>query len=235
MTSMSQEAIDLLDSLCSRAVETIVSAKYDESIGILTHALKTFQQEQLLLSQKEDEEDDDMEIDTSSMDISTLQYYKSETSPKEPIFTAPLVVPCDDDTNNRETTASTEQWQFVITYNLALSYHLCAMAQRDAKKLEVALGLWDLIYRFHWNENLGLATFHTCAILNNYGHGLRQVGADKPARECFESLLCALCVCVQNKGELSSSPSGVDACRIECFYRNISPLVLRNPQTAGAA
>ena len=229
---MSEATVDVLRLLCDKGIETIVNGKFEESIGVLTEALKTFQEEQNALSNTDKSQSDSMEVEaeqTPSPAVPVLRYYQAETDLKEPIFTAPLVVPSSNQSDT--TPCSTEQWQFVITYNLALSYHLCAMATQDIKKLEVALGLWDLIYRFHWNESLGLVTFHTCAILNNYGHGLRQVGAEKPARECFESLLCALCVCVQNKGEASD----VDACRIECFYKNITPLVLKNPHTAGAA
>ncbi|KAL3903844.1 MAG: hypothetical protein SGILL_010290 [Bacillariaceae sp.] len=228
---MSETTVEVLRLLCNKGIETIVSRRYDEAIETLTAALQTFQEEQHALSKADLSQNDSMEGEAEgevSPSIPVLRYYRGETDLKEPIFTAPLVVPAS---NNTDRPCSAEQFQFLITYNLALSYHLCAMATQDVKKLEVALGLWDLIYRFHWNESLGLVTFHTCAILNNYGHGLRQVGAEKPAQECFESLLCALCVCVQNKGEASD----VDACRIECFYRNITPLVLKNPQTAGAA
>ena len=229
---MSEASVDVLRLLCNKGIETIVSGRFDESIDVLTEALKTFQQEQHTLSNIESRsQSDSMEVDSEqevTRPVPVLRYYRSKTDLKEPVFTAPLVAPSSD---MADPPFSAEQWQFVITYNLALSYHLCAMATQDIKKLEVALGLWDLIYRFHWNERLGLVTFHTCAILNNYGHGLRQVGAEKPARECFESLLCALCVCVQNKDEASDA----DACRIECFYQNITPLVLKNPHTAGAA
>jgi hypothetical protein len=220
---MSEATVGILSSLCRKAVETLVSQRYDDSIAVLTEALKTVQQEQHLLSGLSSR-DETMEEESEQVAaaVPVLGYYKAETDLSEPIFTAPLVAP---------SSCSAEQWQFVITYNLALSYHLCAMERQDVKKLEAALGLWDLIYRFHWNESLGLVTFHTCAILNNYGHGLRQVGAEKPARKCFESLLCALCVCLHNKGEASD----IDACRIECFYRNVSPLVLKNPHTAVAA
>jgi hypothetical protein len=164
-----------------------------------------------------------MEDESSPSQIHSLDH------PSEPkIFAAPLIAPSSVHIGYQDWTL--EQYQFIITYNLALSHHLCAMERRDACKLEVALGLWDLIYRFHWNEDLGLVAFHTCAILNNYGHALRQVGAEKSALECFESLLCALCICVQ-KGQRSD----LDACRTDCFFQSISTLVLKDPQTASAA
>jgi hypothetical protein len=236
----------LLNEMCHRAVHGIVVGRYDESVELLTKALTGIQQE-IMASAGSSSVASDSSCEEGSFALQVPQYYQVDmedessssqihafdaTGEQSKIFSAPLVVPTSTDSRSRF--CSNEQYQFIITYNLALSYHLAAVTQRNVQKLEVALGLWDLIYRFHWNEDLGLVTFHTCAILNNYGHGLRQAGAEKPARDCFESLLCALCVCVQKK-TIQSPVSQLDACRTECFFQSVSTLVLKDPMTARAA
>lgn len=231
-----------LDDMSSVAVQRIVSGRFDESVEILTNILKEIQHE--ILGQTESPSNPENHGSAAMPQNSALpsvpQYYQVDmddgssasqihsldipgTEPK--IFASPLVVP---------ETSTSELYQFCVTYNLALSYHLAAMTQQDGRKLEVALGLWDLVYRFHWNDDLGLTTFHTCAILNNYGLGLRQVGAEKGARECFYSLLCALCVSLHINGT-QYHRSGFDARRTECFFHNVSSLVLKDPMTARAA
>jgi hypothetical protein len=223
-----------------------MSSRYDEAVELLTIALSCLQQEIADRSSSAQQQEDgsssdvrlalqipqyyqvDMEQESSSSKIQMFD--PIDQQPK--IFSAPLVIPTS--TDQRYQPCTNEQYQFIVTYNLALSYHLAAMTQRDVRKLEVALGLWDLVYRFHWNEDLGVVTFHTCAILNNYGHGLRQAGAESPAQACFESLLCALCVCVQKKTDQSPA-SELDACQTDCFFRSVSTLVLKDPMTARAA
>lgn len=235
----------ILNEMCHHAVQGIVSGRFDESVEILTKALTGIQKEMAEVGPT-----CPPSFGSSAATLPIPQYYqvdmedKSSSSPiptfdtpnieQSQIFIAPLMIPSAPTSHYKCQPCSNEQYQFIITYNLALSYHLAGMAQRNAQKLETALGLWDLIYRFHWNENLGLVTFHTCAILNNYGHGLLQVGAEKAARDCFESLLCALCVCVQKKTH-TSPVSELDACRTDCFFQSIIALVLKDPMTARAA
>ncbi|KAG7365176.1 hypothetical protein IV203_038379 [Nitzschia inconspicua] len=234
----------LLCEMCHDAVQCIVSGLYDDAAEVLTKALSDIQQEIVAASSTEESPNGssspllvpqyyqvDMDDEPSSSQIHVFDATRNMEQHK--IFAAPLIVPVSNDT--RYQPCSNEQYQFIITYNLALSYHLAAMTQRNLQKLEVALGLWDLIYRFHWNEDLGLVTFHTCAILNNHGHGLQQVGAEKPARDCFESLLCALCLCVEKKTHMSPVSELDSCCWNECFFHSVSTLVLKDPMTARAA
>jgi hypothetical protein len=236
-----------LDELCSRAVNAIMSGRYDEATELLTDALTRMQQEIAATGSPSAPQAEEVSLPEVRLPLQVPQYYQLDMEQESSsskihmfdpvdqqpkIFCAPLVIPGSSDRPYQQYTI--EQYQFIVTYNLALSYHLAAASQCNMRKLEVALGLWDLVYRFHWNENLGLVTFHTCAILNNYGHGLRQAGAESPAQACFESLLCALCICVQKKTD-ESPVSEMDACRTDCFFRTVSTLVLKDPMTAKAA
>jgi hypothetical protein len=211
--------------MCHRGGFFIVSGEYNEAIEIfskgLTAVKNNFLPPQVCVKGN----------------VQTLKFYQVDMDDEgtcsqihdqfqhcdvQRVFKTPLMVP--------EGYCSNDQYQFIITYNLALAYHLCALEQFDVEKLKVSLGLWEIIYRFHWNEDLGMATLHTCAILNNLGHVYRLLGDENTSKDCYESLLCAL-LCVQK----ASDTDGMEVCKAECFFQSITPLVLRDPKTASAA
>jgi tetratricopeptide (TPR) repeat protein len=203
-----EDAIDAFDEALVHARTAMVSfnssavdVKSVESIGFIHHPRY---------------------LASSTLHDQTTHQNHPGLSKSKQIFNKPLVIP-------NSGTFTNEQYQFVILYNLALAYHLCSVERQNGAILDAALRLWTLVYRFHWNDDLGLLPLHTCAILNNLGHVYHLLGDAKASRECHESLLCALLVL--QRSEDSSFPE----CNADCFFRSITSLVLKDSKAACAA
>lgn len=161
-------------------------------------------------------------LECSTLEDQSPYHHLHEHSRSKQIFKKPLGIP------NTEF-CSYEQYQFIILYNLALSYHMCSVKHQNEEMLKVSLNLWTLVHEFHWNDDLGLLPIHTCAILNNLGHIYHLLGNQKASRECHENLLRALLVLQRNE---DSSLPGYNA---DCFFRSIAPLILEDSIAARAA
>jgi hypothetical protein len=111
------------------------------------------------------------------------------------IYQTPLELPEDEP-------YSYDQACFVFIYNLALSYHLlccataaaCEQEQREKVRTlsKTALELWEIVYRLHLREDMGVKGIHTCAILNNLGQLCQTYGNMVRSRQCFTGLLSVM-------------------------------------------
>jgi hypothetical protein len=224
--------LSVLNCICAHGSLSMVAGRYQDAIDAFDEALV---QSRLVMASF-----GCFPLESKSiLDVKGLihhpQYLESSTphaqsalrnnpnlSRSKQIFSKPMVIP-------KSGFCSNEQYQFIILYNLALSYHLFSVEHQNGVMLEAALRLWTLVYKFHWNDDLGLLPIHTCAILNNLGHVYLLVGDAKASRECHENLLCALLVL--QRSEDSSFPG----CNTDCFFRSVTPLVLKDSKAACAA
>jgi hypothetical protein len=125
--------------------------------------------------------------------------------------------------------ASDDQLAFVILYNLALSYHICAIHEGGVdQKLYKALRLWEQVYKQHFKTDLGLSPLHTCAILNNLGNVYKALGQAECCQRCFKGLLTAM---------VFMKETGAADClnEDETFFHSVSQLILTDRGVAPAA
>lgn len=224
--------LSVLNCICAHGSLCIAEGRYEEAIDVFDDAL--VQTRTAMVSFNSSPVESKSVLDMIGFIhhpqyLESLNLHDQSAHPGHPslskakqIFSKPLVIPNSGVCTN-------EQYQFVILYNLALAYHLSSVERQSEVILEAALRLWTLVYRFHWNDDLGLLPLHTCAILNNLGHVYHLVGDAKASRECHENLLCALLVLRR------SEDSSFSECNTDCFFRSITPLVLADSKVACAA
>jgi tetratricopeptide (TPR) repeat protein len=91
------------------------------------------------------------------------------------------------------------QLAVVAHSNLALSYHLSALAIRSVKQLVQALSYYELSYKMLLREQ-EVVVSQAMIILNNIGHIHRVLENEEGARNCFQYLLTTM-LFVQQSGQ----------------------------------
>jgi tetratricopeptide (TPR) repeat protein len=166
---------------------------------------------------------------SSDSDLATstnVKYYiipndGNSIPPSTLVFRNPLMIP--------QRHASDEQLSFVILYNLALSHYLCAIHEGGVDQtLYKTLQLWGLVYKLHYEKDLGLSTLHTCAILNNLGNVYKALGQVERCQRCFNGLLTAM-IFLKETGHADCLNED------ETFFHSVSQLILKDCRLAPAA
>mmetsp|Transcript_32875 Transcript_32875/g.79549 ORF Transcript_32875/g.79549 Transcript_32875/m.79549 type:complete len:240 (-) Transcript_32875:58-777(-) len=120
-------------------------------------------------------------------------------------------------------------FSFILTYNMALAHHLSAMEEKKEnqrrRKLQKALKLYELSYRWHVQEEMNCLAF-SMIIANNLSEIHRVAKNERKRQMCLQNLLSTMMyVHMVDYGEVGE---------MDGFVQNTSPLILKG-QCAGAA
>ena len=140
------------------------------------------------------------------------------------IFTNPILVSHEI---NRLDCNFNSKLSIVAMYNLALSYHLCAIQKQSLEHIQKALSYYQLAYNILIDET-HVVVSQAMVILNNIGHIHRLLRNDAGAKDCFEYLLSTMLFVLQI-GEADRIQNW------ESFLSNVMDFVAPNPNPAAAA
>jgi tetratricopeptide (TPR) repeat protein len=140
------------------------------------------------------------------------------------VFTNPILV---SDEINRMNYNFSSKLSIVAMYNLALSYHLCAIQKQSLQHIEKALSYYQLAYKILIDES-HVVVSQAMAIINNIGQIHRLLRNDAGAKDCFEYLLSTM-LFVQQIGESDRIQNW------ESFLSNVMDFIVDNPKPAAAA
>lgn len=122
-------------------------------------------------------------------------------------------------------------FSFILTYNMALAHHLSAMHEtkenQRRRKLQKALKLYELSYRWHVQEEMNCLAF-SMIIANNLSEIHRVAKNELKRQMCLQNLLSTMMyvhMVDYHRGEVGE---------MDGFVHNTSPLILKG-QCAGAA
>jgi tetratricopeptide (TPR) repeat protein len=224
-------------TISSEGIQCIEQGHFDEAVELYRNGLNWIKA--AMMQPNDTEREDEHELASSSSDscadsIPQIRFALQRRSPlpcssaaaEQQLFI--YKKPLEFSEGERY---SHDQSCFVLIYNLALSYHLSATScskQEDekAKRLsKTALELWELVYRLHRREDMGVTCIHTCPILNNLGQLYHVSGDLEMSRHCFTTLLS-----VMHSLEGSCDPDFLSA-----FMNNVMSLVALNTTIAAPA
>lgn len=131
----------------------------------------------------------------------------------------------------------------ILTFNLALAYHLTAITgpEVDRKCLQRVLQLYELAYRWQMNEVMA-DSYEKCSvsslsfimvIANNLGQIHYCVNNMSKYRLCLQHLLSTVMFVVDCR-QVHSTPNSAASFELEGFFQNASRLILQE-QAAPAA
>jgi tetratricopeptide (TPR) repeat protein len=122
-------------------------------------------------------------------------------------------------------------FSFILTYNMALAHHLSAVGENKEsqrrRKLQKALKLYELSYRWHVQEEMNCLAF-SMIIANNLSEIHRVANNERKRQMCLQNLLSTMMyvhMVDYHHGEVGE---------MDGFVHNTSPLILKG-QCAGAA
>ncbi|CAJ1946287.1 unnamed protein product [Cylindrotheca closterium] len=123
-------------------------------------------------------------------------------------------------------------FSFILTYNMALAHHLSAMGEtkenQRRRKLQKALKLYELSYRWHVQEEMNCLAF-SMIIANNLSEIHRVANNERKRQMCLQNLLSTMMYV-----HMVDYNRGGEVGEMDGFVQNTSPLILKG-QCAGAA
>jgi tetratricopeptide (TPR) repeat protein len=140
------------------------------------------------------------------------------------VFTNPILVSQEI---NRMDYNFSSKLSIAAMFNLALSYHLCAIQKQSLELIEKALSYYQLAYKILIDET-HVVVSQAMAILNNIGQIHRLLRNDAGAKDCFEYLLSTMLFVLQI-GEADRIQNW------ESFLSNVMDFIVDTPNPAAAA
>ena len=107
------------------------------------------------------------------------------------IFSDPIEIPSEA-TKAAPTQSLCSKLSMVVMYNLALSFHLCALAQGCTARLTRARTLYELAFQMHLEESCEVTLLYSLALMNNLGLVYRLLNDSERSNQCFQHLLATM-------------------------------------------
>ena len=107
------------------------------------------------------------------------------------IFSDPIEIPSEA-TKAAPSQRLCSKLSMVVMYNLALSFHLSALAQGCIARLARAKKLYELAFQMHLEESCEVTLLYSLALMNNLGLVYQLLNDMERSNQCFQHLLATM-------------------------------------------
>jgi tetratricopeptide (TPR) repeat protein len=150
------------------------------------------------------------------------------------IFSSPIFLPTEDLSSKAFYQEYYLHLSFILMYNLALTYHLCAIdGEICQRNLESAVALYELAYTIQKTEDLDVSVIQTMAIVNNLGQVHTALGNVDKSQYCYQHLLST--IMHLNESGAASDYAAEESLSLDGFVGNVLSLILTTPAATPAA